>query len=63
MPMRVRLAWWIVGSMRVLMVLVVHVPMRVLHRLVLMLVLMDLGDVQPDADRHEQSSNGELGGH
>lgn len=39
----------------VLMMLVVQVAVGMVHRLVRMLVVMALGDVQPDADRHKGS--------
>ena len=42
----------IVRPMRMVMVLVVHMEMRVLYALMSVLVLMILGQVQPDADTH-----------
>ena len=51
-PMAVRLAAWIVGTMRVLVVLVVDVQMLVLHRLVDVGVLVPLTQVQPNTDGH-----------
>ena len=53
MPMRVRLAGWIIRRMRVLVVLIVHVRMRMFHWLVLMFVVVILGEVQPDAYPHQ----------
>ena len=46
----------------VLMMLVVHVGMRVLHRLVHVRMLVTFGQVQPDAERHERGSDPERGG-
>ena len=53
-PMRVgvRLAGRIVRPVRVLVVRVMNVPMLVLERLMDVLVLVPLGEVQPDADAH-----------
>ena len=45
----VRLAGWIVRCVVVLMVFVVHMRVRMLHRLVHMLMLVTLGEMQPDA--------------
>lgn len=53
MSVGVRLAGWIVRCVVVLMVLVVHMRVRMLHRLVHMLMLVTLGKMQPDADGHE----------
>ena len=53
MPMRMRLSGWIGGSMIMLVVRIVNVRVGMFHRLVLMLVLVELGEVQPDADRHQ----------
>ena len=50
---RVRLARWIIDPMRMLMVLVVDVPVRMLHRRVLMIVRVVLGEVQPYAEAHK----------
>ena len=54
MGMAVRLAPRIVRPMRVLMVRVMGVAVLVLERLVPVLVLMRLGEVQIEADRHQQ---------
>ena len=48
----VRLAWRVAGPVLVLVVLVVHVPVGMPHRLVHMLVLVALGEVQPQAQGH-----------
>ena len=45
-----------------LMVLIMHVRMGMFHRLVNMLVLMMLGDVQPYTNSHEQPCDQELRG-
>ena len=46
-----------------LMVLVMHVWMRMFHQLVLVLVAMHLGDMEPDARTHQSASGNELGCH
>ena len=56
-PMDVRLAARIVSAMPVPVVFVVPVSVRMRHRLVTMLVLVLLGEVQPHADRHEQGGD------
>ena len=58
--MSVGLAMWVHGVVRMPMVFVVHVRMCVGHRLVNMLVLMTLGQVQPNPYCHEDTGNGEL---
>ena len=60
--MGVRLPRRIAGAVRVPMMLVVHVRMGVLHRLVDVLVLVPLGQMQPDAERHQAARRGELHG-
>ena len=45
--MGVRLAGWVSRKVRVLVVLVMHMGVRMRHRLVDMLVRVALGDVQP----------------
>ena len=47
MPMNVRLAWRVAGAVRVLMMLVVPMPVFMFHRLVKVLVLVPLGQMQP----------------
>src|SRR5215213_4844653 len=47
-------AWRIVHTMLVLMVLVVRVPMPVRERLVRMEVLVALGEMKPEPERHER---------
>ena len=54
-PVRMRLARWVARSVRVAMVLVVDVPVFVLHRLVVVLMNMALGKVQPEPDGHQQA--------
>ena len=54
-----RVAW----RMFVLMVRVVNVRVRMLHRLVHMLMFVMLRNMQPHADRHQQSGCKQLGGH
>src|SRR5712691_154739 len=58
--MSVGLAGWVQGTVRVPVMLVVNVRMRVRDRLLHVLVLMALGQVQPHARRHESASDGEL---
>ena len=48
-PMSMRLTWRIIGTVGMPVMRVVHVRMRVFHRFVLMLVLMNFGQVKPDA--------------
>lgn len=60
MPVCMRLAGGIVGPMRVLVVLVVHVAVRVLQWLVFMLVRVILGDMQPDAESHQEAGRNQL---
>ena len=52
-----RLPGWIVRTVLVTMVLVVHVQMGVLDGLVPVLVHMPFGEVEPKTDRHEQRSH------
>ena len=54
-PVRVGLAGRVRRAVRVPMVLVVRMTVRVDHPLVTMLMLMPLGQVQPDADGHEHA--------
>src|SRR5438552_1691058 len=53
MPMTVRFAWWIMGAMRMVMMLVVVVKVFVFQRFVNVPVLVMLCKVQPDACGHE----------
>ena len=55
MHMSVRLTGWVLGAVRMLMVLIMHVRMCVRYHLVDMLVFMTLGHVQPDTYAHERS--------
>ena len=57
-----RLAGRITGEVFVLVVLVMRVGMRVFHQFVKMFVFMILGEMQPDADGHEQPGANELKG-
>ena len=47
MPMSVRLAWRVTVAVRVMMMLVVPMPVLMVHRLVNVLVLVPLGQMQP----------------
>ena len=49
--------------MRMLVVLIVNVDVLVLHRLMSMLVLMPLCEVQPQAHAHQQPGHDKLHGH
>ena len=53
MDMGMRFARRITRRVFVLMVLIVRVRVRVLHRLVGMLMLVMLGQMQPHADAHQ----------
>lgn len=63
MDVRVGLARWIVRRMFVLMVRVVDVRVRMLHRLVHMVMIVMLREMQPYADCHQQAGCKQLGGH
>ena len=60
-PMDVRLAGRVVGRMGVAMMRVVGMPMLVLHRLVQMLVIVPLDQMQCDTDAHEERRGPERG--
>jgi hypothetical protein len=47
-PMGMRLAYWIIRSMRMLVMLVMNVRVRVRHRIVGVFMLMALSHVQPN---------------
>ena len=47
-PMGMRLAYWIIWLMRMLVMLVMNVRVRVRHRIVDVFMLMALRDVQPN---------------
>jgi hypothetical protein len=51
--MTVRFAGRVGRRVRVPMVFIVHMPMGVLHRLMLMFVLVPFGQMQPNANTHE----------
>jgi len=46
-----------------LMVFIVHVWMRMFHQLMLVLVAMHLGDMEPNARTHQRASGYELDCH
>ena len=62
-PVRVGLSRWLATVMAVLMMLVMHVLILVGHLLVTMLVLVALGEMQPDAEGHEGTRGGDLDRH
>jgi hypothetical protein len=59
MGVNMRLSPWIGGPMCVPVVLVVNMGMRVFQGLVLMLMLMPLGDMEPDTGRHQNRRRNE----
>ena len=61
-PVAVRLAGRRVGRMLVLVMDVMHVAMLMLERLMQMLMIMRLGEVQIDANAHQQRSADESKG-
>ena len=58
--MRVRLAWRIIGLVRMLMVLVVHMRVRVHGRLMNMVVFVMLCEVEPNTECHKTPSDEQL---
>ena len=60
MRMRVRLPAVPCRIVLVLMMDVVYVAMAVLHRLVSVQVIVVLGEMQPDADRHQRAGRQQL---
>ena len=60
MCMRVGFPGRIIRTVFVLVMCIMNVRMRVLHRLVNMLVLVLLSQMQPDADRHHASCGDQL---
>jgi len=63
MPVRVRLAGRIAGHVRMLMVSVMRMAVLVLEGFVHVLVLMRLGEMQIESDRHQKTRNNELQRH
>ena len=59
-PMRMWLTDRIIGTVGMLVVGIVHVQMRMFHRFMLMLMLVLLGQVKPDAQAHEQPCHNQL---
>ena len=64
MPVRVdmRFASWVIGPMRVPMVLVMYMGMFVHRRLVFMLMLVVFDQMQPKADAHQHGGGNEASG-
>ena len=62
MPMRMhmRFAGRVVRQVLVLVMFIVHMGMRVLHRLMLVLMFVLLGEVQPDANAHQEAGRDKL---
>jgi hypothetical protein len=59
MPVGVRLSLRLIKTVDVLVVLVVDVRVLMLHGLMNVLVLVSLGEVEPDAQAHEHATNEE----
>jgi hypothetical protein len=59
MSVCVRLGWRLIRTVDVLVMLVMHVRVLVLERLMNVLVLVSLGEVEPDAQAHECASDKE----
>lgn len=59
-PMCVGFAGRIINRVRVMMMLIVHMLVRVCHRLMNMLVLMIFRQVQPHTHRHQGAGGCEL---
>ena len=53
MGVRMRLTGWIARHVIMLVMLIVHVGMRMLHRLVNVIMLVVLREMQPHADTHQ----------
>jgi hypothetical protein len=62
MPVGVRLAGRVIGTVGVAVVLIMHMAVLVRHRLVAVLVVMLLGQMQIDAQAHEQGGADQLNG-
>ena len=63
MAMRVRLPRGLARFMRMLVMFVMRVAVLVLERLVMMLVLMRLGEMQIEPDRYQHAGDDELHRH
>ncbi len=60
MPMGMGFAWRVFRSVLVLMMPIVDVAVRVLHRQMFMLVDMNFGEVQPNPHGHQEASRHKL---
>ena len=60
MEVRVRLARRVERAVRMLMMLIVHMRVRVRHRLVSVFMLVPFGEMQPYSRRHENARDDEL---
>jgi hypothetical protein len=58
-PVRVWLATWIIGSMGVLMMLIVNMPVLVLHLIVRVFMLMALREMEPQPECHQPARDGD----
>ena len=58
--MRVRVAGWVQGAVRVLVMFVMNMRMRMGERRVDVLMLVTFRQVQPDTGGHQRARNGEL---
>ena len=63
MPMGMWFTQWVIRSMLMLMMLVMDMAVLVVERLVPMLVLMPFGEMQVEADRHQQAGADQRQGH
>ena len=59
---RMWLVAWIVGAMRMLVMLVMDMPMRVFEHFMLMLMLVTFGEMKIDANAHKGGGPHELRG-
>lgn len=59
-PVRVGLARWLGAVVGVVMVVIVHVAMLMREPIVVMLVLMPFGQMQPDSERHQPARRDQL---
>ena len=59
-PMRMRLAQWIVRPVLMMMVVVVTMPVLVFHGLVNVRMLMPFGQMQPETESHQHPGDSKL---
>ena len=61
--MRMRFTRRVIRIMRMLVMVVMRVRVRMLHQFMFMLVLVILGQVQPDAEAHQEARSDQLQGY